>query len=277
MQKEEMQVDISPVKKAFSFVYPHREAAGWKRKYAVSELKKLSMMPLAGEEEEALPEGEGLLIPGGLSGGTAGTAAAAEAVLPEEEVPKPRFLSEEEPEVVGAARGTIIHKILELLPFGEVCTKKELFEALARIEKQYPDCARISMKAVYRGLEQLLFSEIGEKLRQMDQAGALRKELPFTVGLPSSLFHKEDRDSAQEEEMIVVQGVIDACGETPEGLWLFDYKTDYISEGEEGLLLDRYKTQMLYYKTALEQILRKKVIHSYIFSFSLEKYLEISW
>ena len=277
MQKEEMQVDISPVKKAFSFVYPHREAAGWKRKYAVSELKKLSMMPLAGEEEEALPEGEGLLIPGGLSGGTAGTAAAAEAVLPEVEVPKPRFLSEEEPEVVGAARGTIIHKILELLPFGEVCTKKELFEALARIEKQYPDCARISMKAVYRGLEQLLFSEIGEKLRQMDQAGALRKELPFTVGLPSSLFHKEDRDSAQEEEMIVVQGVIDACGETPEGLWLFDYKTDYISEGEEGLLLDRYKTQMLYYKTALEQILRKKVIHSYIFSFSLEKYLEISW
>ena len=277
MQKEEMQVDISPVKKAFSFVYPHREAAGWKRKYAVSELKKLSMMPLAGEEEEALPEGEGLLIPGGLSGGTAGTAAAAETVLPEEEVPKPRFLSEEEPEVVGAARGTIIHKILELLPFGEVCTKKELFEALARIEKQYPDCARISMKAVYRGLEQLLFSEIGEKLRQMDQAGALRKELPFTVGLPSSLFHKEDRDSAQEEEMIVVQGVIDACGETPEGLWLFDYKTDYISEGEEGLLLDRYKTPMLYYKTALEQILRKKVIHSYIFSFSLEKYLEISW
>ena len=97
-------------------------------------------------------------------------------VLPEVEVPKPRFLSEEEPEVVGAARGTIIHKILELLPFGEVCTKKELFEALARIEKQYPDCARISMKAVYRGLEQLLFSEIGEKLRQMDQAGALRKE-----------------------------------------------------------------------------------------------------
>src|SRR5699024_3459848 len=170
MQKEEMQVDISPVKKAFSFVYPHREAAGWKRKYAVSELKKLSMMPLAGEEEEALPEGEGLLIPGGLSGGTAGTAAAAEAVLPEVEVPKPCFLSEEEPEVVGAARGTIIHKILELLPFGEVCTKKELFEALARIEKQYPDCARISMKAVCRGLEQLLFSEIGEKLRQMDQA-----------------------------------------------------------------------------------------------------------
>ncbi len=267
MQQEEMQVDISPLKQAFSFVYPHREACGWKRKYSVSELKKLSMMPLP----DNIFSKEEIAMPGELS--VLRNEMVAVSAEETEEVPKPRFLSETEEEVSATARGTIVHKIMELLPFGEIRTKKDLFEALQRIEQSYPECSRIPMKAVYRGVQQFLFSETGEKIRQMDREGKLRKELPFTVGISSQLFYA-DTDK-QEEEMIVVQGIIDACGEDADGLWLFDYKTDYVSEGEESLLLDRYKTQMLYYKTALEQILRKKVMHSYIYSFSLGEYLRI--
>lgn len=267
MQQEEMQVDISPLKQAFSFVYPHREACGWKRKYSVSELKKLSMMPLP----DNIFSKEEIAMPGELS--VLRNEMVAVSAEETEEVPKPRFLSETEKEVSATARGTIVHKIMELLPFGEIRTKKDLFEALQRIEQSYPECSRIPMKAVYRGVQQFLFSETGEKIRQMDREGKLRKELPFTVGISSQLFYA-DTDK-QEEEMIVVQGIIDACGEDADGLWLFDYKTDYVSEGEESLLLDRYKTQMLYYKTALEQILRKKVMHSYIYSFSLGEYLRI--
>lgn len=250
MQAEQMQMDSSSVEKSFSFLYPFREASAWKRKYSVSEIKKLSMYPLPEDTKQLEVD-----------------------VHEEEEIPKPQFLKEEEPQATGAARGTIIHKIMELLPFGNIQTKQQLFEELTRIETIYPDCARISMKEVYRKVEQFLFSEIGEHIRQMDQNGALRKELPFTVGLPSSFFYPNQ----QEKEQIIVQGMIDACGKDAEGLWLIDYKTDYISQGEEGLLLDRYKMQMLYYKTALEQILEETVIHSYIFSFSLGKYIEIVW
>lgn len=271
MQQDEMQADTSPVEKTFSFVYPHREAFAWKRKYAVSELKSLSMTPVDGEEEfMELPPAR----PGGHVG-EAGNSRIAETVDAEadkgaaggrtdEEIPRPQFLKEAEPEAVGAARGTIIHKIMEQLPFGKIHTKKDLFDALQQIEKEYPACEKISMKRVYRGVEAFLFSDIGEKVRRMDREGTLRKELPFTVGLP-----------AGDGDRIVVQGVIDACGEAEDGLWLIDYKTDWISEGEEGLLLDRYKMQMVYYKTALEQILSKKVTHSYIFSFALGRYLEL--
>lgn len=283
MQQDEMQADTSPVEKTFSFVYPHREAFAWKRKYAVSELKSLSMTPVDREEEfMELPPAR----PGGHVGeaGNSGTAEtvgaeadkrAAETVDAEtdkgaaggrtdEEIPRPQFLKEAEPEAVGAARGTIIHKIMEQLSFGKIHTKKDLFDALQQIEKEYPACEKISMKRVYRGAEAFLFSDIGEKVRRMDREGTLRKELPFTVGMP-----------AGDGDRIVVQGVIDACGEEEDGLWLIDYKTDWISEGEEGLLLDRYKMQMVYYKTALEQILSKKVTHSYIFSFALGRYLEL--
>ncbi|MFR9001201.1 MAG: hypothetical protein ACLVIY_13285 [Anaerobutyricum soehngenii] len=50
-------------------------------------------------------------------------------------------------------------------------------------------------------------------------------------------------------------------------LWLIDYKTDQIEEGEEQQLLDRYGNQMLYYKAALEQILEKRVSEIYLYSF----------
>lgn len=86
----------------------------------------------------------------------------------------------------------------------------------------YPESEKISAKWLYRAIEVFLFSEIGEKLSQMDRQGNLRKELPFTVGLPVSLMNAD----TQAEDTVVVQGIIDICGEAEESLWLIDYKTD---------------------------------------------------
>ena len=72
-----------------------------------------------------------------------------------------------------------------------------------------------------------------------------------------------------------MQGVIDACGEAEDGLWLLDYKTDRIFPGEERVLLDRYEKQMLYYKLALEQVMEKEVKYIYIYSFALKKFLRV--
>ncbi|MCD8020654.1 MAG: UvrD-helicase domain-containing protein, partial [Clostridiales bacterium] len=49
MKRDDMKVDISPVEKSFSHEYPYRTSSSWKRKYSVSELKKLSMIPLESE------------------------------------------------------------------------------------------------------------------------------------------------------------------------------------------------------------------------------------
>ena len=46
---------------------------------------------------------------------------------------------------------------------------------------------------------------VAEKLSQMDRQGNLRKELPFTVGLPVSLMNAD----TQAEDTVVVQGIID--------------------------------------------------------------------
>ena len=238
--------DSSLIKKAFSHVYPNMEATKWKRKYSVSELKSLSQITLPNEESVVYePDEEERIIP--------------------------QFLKEEREEVGGAAKGPIVHKIMEMLPFAKIQTKKQLFDWITDLEQNYPESKQISAKWLYRGIEAFLFSEQGEKIRKMDEAGKVKKELPFTVGLPVSLINQD----TEAEDTVVVQGVIDACADMGNHLCLIDYKTDQIKEGEEQQLLDRYGNQMLYYKAALEQILEKRVSEIYLYSFSLKKFISV--
>ena len=238
--------DSSLIKKAFSHVYPNMEATKWKRKYSVSELKSLSQITLPNEESVVYePDEEERIIP--------------------------QFLKEEREEVGGAAKGTIVHKIMEMLPFAKIQTKKQLFDWITDLEQNYPESKQISAKWLYRGIEAFLFSEQGERIRKMDEAGKVKKELPFTVGLPVSLINQD----TEAEDTVVVQGVIDACADMGNHLCLIDYKTDQIKEGEEQQLLDRYGNQMLYYKAALEQILEKRVSEIYLYSFSLKKFISV--
>ena len=238
--------DSSLIKKAFSHVYPNMEATKWKRKYSVSELKSLSQITLPNEESVVYePDEEERIIP--------------------------QFLKEEREEVGGAAKGTIVHKIMEMLPFAKIQTKKQLFDWITDLEQNYPESKQISAKRLYRGIEAFLFSEQGEKIRKMDEAGKVKKELPFTVGLPVSLINQD----TEAEDTVVVQGVIDACADMGNHLCLIDYKTDQIKEGEEQQLLDRYGNQMLYYKAALEKKIKKRVSEIYLYSFSLKKFISV--
>ena len=248
--------DYSPVEKAFSYVYPYTGTVSFKRKYSVSELKKLSMT--APSEE-----------------GVARSVHDREYISPQMEeeentIPLPAFLGQEK-KPDPAMRGTIIHKIMELLPFGKIDSKKDLYDAIRKIEGQYEKTELVSMKEVYTGAEAFVFSDEGERVRRMDREGRFFREVPFTVSLPASFLGYEDEGG----ETIIVQGIIDAYGEDEQGLWLIDYKTDHIREGEEQLLLDRYHKQMLYYKTALSMLVKKPVTKISIYSFALKKYIEV--
>ena len=57
---------------------------------------------------------------------------------------------------------------------------------------------------------------------------------------------------------------------------LVDYKTDYV-EGSGEELIDKYKVQLEIYKKALEESLKEKVKHVYIYSIYLNKEIEITF
>ena len=78
------------------------------------------------------------------------------------------------------------------------------------------------------------------------------------------------------EEPILVQGIIDCFFEEEKEIVIIDYKTDHIPKvnGEE-ILRSRYKVQLDYYQRAIEQITGKKVKQRILYSFALEKEVEV--
>ena len=259
--------DHSPVTRAFSYVYPYASSVTFKRKYSVSELKRMSM---TAPSEEGDSEPDYAEYGGNPEKVQSGSDQGGILKAGTEDIPLPAFLSREQaPDP--AMRGTIVHKIMELLPFAAIETDKDLLDSLKIIEKEYKKTELLSMKDVYIDVKHFLFSEEGDKIRQMDREGRLFREVPFTVSLPACFAGAEE----DLPETIIVQGVIDAYGEDEEGLWLIDYKTDSIRDGEESLLLDRYQKQMLYYKTALTMLIRKPVCKTSIYSFALNRFITV--
>ena len=55
------------------------------------------------------------------------------------------------------------------------------------------------------------------------------------------------------------------------GKRLFDYKTDYLEEGNEDEIIERYMVQMKYYKEALEKVTESRVKEVYLYLFALDK------
>lgn len=80
---------------------------------------------------------------------------------------------------------------------------------------------------------------------------------------------------AQSEELVLVQGMIDAWIEEEDGLVLIDYKSDRTGRNGEQQLIRRYRIQLEYYKRSLEQITGRQVKEAVIYSFHLGKEIRL--
>ncbi len=145
----------------------------------------------------------------------------------------------------GAQRGTAYHKVLALLPFAlEVERLPEFLRELAAkglladVERDF-----IEVKV----LENVLRSDLWQRMRTAAERGRLKREQPFILGQPLI--------SGDVTEQRMLQGVIDVFFEENGELVLVDYKTDRLG-GDDGefkrVLRERYAGQMEVYKRALE-------------------------
>ena len=106
---------------------------------------------------------------------------------------------------------------------------------------------------------------------ELKEAKEYHKEEPFYINVPANEI--EDSDCT---ENILAQGIIDLYYITKDDeLILLDYKTDWVHEGEEDILIKRHTPQLMLYKQALENALERKVDKIYIYSTTLGKTIEI--
>ena len=179
--------------------------------------------------------------------------------------PKPKFLiGTEEEKITSAKRGTLIHLCMKNLQFEREYNLDDVKELINDLEarKIITDKEKESINPWV--ILKFTKSNIWKELKE---AKEYHKEEPFYINIPAN----EVMESALDEN-ILVQGIIDLYYVTKDDeLVLLDYKTDFINEGEEKILIDRHKPQLMLYKRALESGINKKVDKIYIYSTKLGK------
>ncbi len=164
----------------------------------------------------------------------------------------------------GAMRGSAMHRLMELLPFDKMQAERAFIDGLierelesGRLLPEYKDLISIN-KCV-----EFLKSELAERMKVADAKGALYKEKSFFLGINASRVKPEYPDN----EMMLIQGIIDAFFEEDGYMILMDYKTDSVNSEQE--LIERYRKQLELYAEAIEQITGKTVREKIIYSFAL--------
>ena len=109
-----------------------------------------------------------------------------------------------------------------------------------------------------------LQSDLGKRMSLAQSEGRLHKEQQFVMGIPARAVGPVDSD-----ELVVIQGIIDAYFEEDGELILVDYKTDRTWSSQ--VLLDHYKRQLDYYERALNQLTGKKVREKWIYSLTMQR------
>ena len=241
------------LKAKFEAVYAHEDLKGLFTKTTVTELKSKKLH----EEAEKF------------------TREVDFCIHEEKEAP-----SASEGSLSGAERGTAYHRVMELLDdqiYGREDLldkdKKEVTKVLNEwmvlkekekvLPSEYVNCVKTEDVAVF------IKTGLGKRMGIAYRNGKLMREKPFMMGIPS----KELDEKFPEEEMVLIQGIIDAFFIENGEIVLLDYKTDHVKSDEELIL--RYKVQLDYYKRAIEASTNMKVKEVFIYSFALGKEIKV--
>ncbi len=101
-----------------------------------------------------------------------------------------------------------------------------------------------------------------------------RREFHFTVAVPAEMAAQGVDISLCAGETVVVQGIADCVFWEGDGLVLVDYKTDRVKEQAE--LAERYRSQLQFYRQALEPIFGLPVKEAVLYSFHLEQTVTVN-
>ena len=252
VDSEELDKDtFNEVSRRLSFEYPLKESTTLKSNISVSELKRRNE-EINYDVEEMFTENQ----------------------PKERTIMTPKFLQEEKG-LTAAEKGTAVHFVMRKIDYDRV---ENLSDIKAQIQEMYENefLLEEEVKAVnpYKILS-FFKCDIGREILKLHKEGKkIYREVSFYTEISSREVNNE-LDDRYKDEKVRLQGIIDCFFEDGDNLVLLDYKTDYIEKGKESELKDRYSKQLDYYSNALYKMTNKKVIKKYLYSFYLEKIIEL--
>ena len=182
------------------------------------------------------------------------------------EMAKPKFLNEEQ-ELTGAEKGTLMHLCFQRLDHTRDYTRADIDNFVKDLVDRNI-ITELEGNAINKfKLVEYTKSNLWHELKV---AKKVYKEQPFYINLKSGEIYNDDSN-----ENVLVQGIIDLYYiNNNDEIILVDYKTDWVEEGEEQSLVNKYTKQLELYARALEKSLDQNVSKKYIYSVRLNKMIE---
>ncbi|MBQ7363974.1 MAG: UvrD-helicase domain-containing protein, partial [Clostridia bacterium] len=170
----------------------------------------------------------------------------------------------------GAERGTATHLFMQFCDFDAVVQNGIEQEIGRLVEKSFITAGIAALIDRYH-LKRFFQSPLFKRILA---AKEVHREERFHIRVKASMLtEREGRKEELANEYILVQGVVDCLIREADGsLVLIDYKTDRTPKDYEAakrMLLDRYTSQLSYYRMALEEIYQTPIKEALLYSFSL--------
>ena len=159
-----------------------------------------------------------------------------------------------------------MHTLMQYLDFAKGEQMQGLEEEIARLIRRglltEEQARHIDRQAVAAFLQ----TDLGQRMIH----GQVIREFKFSI-----LEDASEYDPRLHDEKVLLQGVVDCALLEQEGITVVDFKTDRVTPEEEQILAQRYAGQVQLYARALERIYQQPVIHRYLYSFRLQKLIEV--
>ncbi|MGN7296839.1 helicase-exonuclease AddAB subunit AddA [Ferdinandcohnia sp. SAFN-114] len=241
---------LERIEHQLTWSYPFKSAANKRSKQSVSEIKR--------QRESMDEQSDTLFLPKFRS-------SSAD---------RPRFMQQKS--LTPAERGTAMHMVMQHISLVESINEESISE---QIQKMVHHELVTQEQADVIDVTSILGFFKSDLAKRMLAAENVRREVPFSVAIPAKEAYADWSDEQQEN--VLIQGVIDCIFEDDKGIVLIDYKTDTITgkfknlEDAKSELEDRYRVQLELYSKAIEHIWRKPLTEKYLYFFDGGHLLEV--
>ena len=252
-------VNTQQVKHMMTFDYPHTAATHTTAYQSVSEIKRLFDDPdNVRLGNYARIDSDQLIKPGRYTQPSLAT---------------PTFISENGTHKPAPTEiGTATHLVLQQVDLHQQPTKDNVTELINHLVKDGILQENVAQEINIKGILRFYASSVGQVV--LANPETTYREVPFSLLMKAThAFKNFDKD---DDQSILIHGIIDGYVESADGVILFDYKTDRLTpKTTVDTIRERYEGQLRLYATALTKILGKPISKKYLYLLSSDQLVPV--
>lgn len=252
-------VDTQQIKHVMTFDYPHVAATHTTAYQSVSEIKRLFDDPDNVQlGNYARIDTDQLIKPGRYTQPSLAT---------------PTFISENGTHKPAPTEiGTATHLVLQQVDLHRQPTEENVTELIEHLVEDGILQENVAQAIDVDGILRFYASPVGQEV--LANPDTTYREVPFSLLMKATrAFKNFDKD---DDQRILIHGIIDGYVESADGVILFDYKTDRLTpKTTVDTIHERYEGQLRLYATALAKILGKPISEKYLYLLSSDQLVPV--